>query len=219
MTLPDSAKIYSVKILKIYDFWVLKISNSFAWKCNTQTHLVPFFRKHMKKEHMDIGVGTGFYLRNIDPYTELTLCDINLNSLFHARKKSSCSDVRILKHNIIDKFSDDVSKKYNSVSLFYVLHCLKGNLHEKCKIFDNIVETLKDDGVFYGATILGVSASHNTFGKILIKKYNSSGVFGNYLDNEQELRYELEKRFSNVNIIVIGTVALFEAKKPITLPA
>lgn len=85
-------------------------------------------------------------------------------------------------------------------------------MKEKSVIFDNIKYILDDDGVIYGATILGNQAKHNILGKKLIDTYNDKGIFCNLLDNADELENELKKRFSQVSLKIEGTVALFLAK-------
>lgn len=56
------ASVYSPAVLKLYDWWVLGLSNRFAWECPTKTVLLPFFKEHIGQRHLDVGVGTGFYL-------------------------------------------------------------------------------------------------------------------------------------------------------------
>lgn len=68
----DSAKIYSPIVLSFYDFWVLKISNTFAWKCSTNNILHPFFLENISEKHMDIGVGSGFYVSKLPKEISLT---------------------------------------------------------------------------------------------------------------------------------------------------
>ena len=76
------AAVYTPFTLKLYDWWVLGVSNRFAWQCPTSTTLLPFFEKHMGQRHLGVGVGTGFYLANarISAATNLTLLDLNDNS-------------------------------------------------------------------------------------------------------------------------------------------
>lgn len=77
--LPDSpgtagAKPYSPLALFIYDFFVLKFMAHFVWRCSTSAVTLPFFRKHIArgrgKKHLDIGVGTGWFLQNAMNWTE-----------------------------------------------------------------------------------------------------------------------------------------------------
>lgn len=60
-TQQSGAKVYNPFTLSLYDWWVLNISNKYAWKCPTDTRLLPFFLHHMGETHLDIGVGTGYY--------------------------------------------------------------------------------------------------------------------------------------------------------------
>ena len=60
---PASARYYTPLFLRLYDVFVLWFSNRFAWRCPTPTVLLPFFKAHIGTEaHMDVGVGTGYYL-------------------------------------------------------------------------------------------------------------------------------------------------------------
>ncbi len=61
----DGAKIYTPLTLKLYDWWVLGVSNRLAWGCPTKEHLLPHFLEHLGNNHLDIGVGTGFYLTHV----------------------------------------------------------------------------------------------------------------------------------------------------------
>ena len=58
------AKIYTPLTPKaLWDWWVLGVSNRFAWDVPiTKEHLLPHFLEHLGNNHLDIGVGTGFYL-------------------------------------------------------------------------------------------------------------------------------------------------------------
>jgi len=53
--------IYNFGFLSLYDLGILTLSCTFAWRCPTSTYLLPFFRKHMSRNHLDIGVGTGYF--------------------------------------------------------------------------------------------------------------------------------------------------------------
>lgn len=59
-TQQSGAKVYNPFTLSLYDWWVLNISNKYAWKCPTDTRLLPFFLHHMGETHLDIGVGKSF---------------------------------------------------------------------------------------------------------------------------------------------------------------
>ncbi len=83
----DSAKVYNPVTLKIYDWWVLSVSNRFAWRCETSKHLLPHYMQHVRQKHLDIGVGTGFYLPVIPKGYSISLLDLNEASLNAASRR------------------------------------------------------------------------------------------------------------------------------------
>ncbi|SUH37326.1 type 12 methyltransferase [Salmonella enterica subsp. enterica] len=80
-TQQSGAKVYNPFTLSLYDWWVLNISNKYAWKCPTDTRLLPFFLHHMGETHLDIGVGTGYYLKHAPATHAISLMDLNPDSL------------------------------------------------------------------------------------------------------------------------------------------
>ena len=62
---------------------------------------------------------------------------------------------------------------------------------------------------------LGDGVDHNLGGKGLMTLYNRMGIFHNRQDDAQGLRAALEKCFADVDLSVIGTVAVFSARRPL----
>lgn len=202
----DGAKVYTPVSLKLYDWWVLNISNSYAWHCDTNKYLIPHFKNYLSDRHMDIGVGTGFYLKKSLNY-------IKEISLTHTKKYIPGDKlINCLQHDIFHPFSNELNASYNSISLFYLLHCLPGTMREKKKAIENIRYLLTEEGVLYGTTILGKGVKHNFFGKKLMSVYNKKGIFCNYSDSVDSLEEILSSLFHDISIHVQGTVALFTAK-------
>ncbi|WP_234891062.1 class I SAM-dependent methyltransferase [Agrobacterium vitis] len=85
----SGAAIYSPLTLKLYDLVVLGFSNRFAWTCPTRKVLLPFFKAHLSDNHLDVGVGTGYYLAEagIGPHQKVSLLDLNPNSLKAAQAR------------------------------------------------------------------------------------------------------------------------------------
>lgn len=210
------AAIYSPFVLSIYDLWVLNISNSFFWKCSTKDILLPFFKKNLSKKHLDVGVGTGYYLKNSDlsDHHDITLMDLNENSLAAAKNRLRPFAVKTIHHDIMQTVPDHFHHLYDSISLFYLIHCLPGDLNNKSLIFNNL-KKLSPNGVVYGATILGEYIHHNYGGKKLMNIYNKKGIFSNRIDTAEKLKLILEDHFHEVNVEIYGKVALFEARQPI----
>lgn len=214
-------EIYTPLILKIYDAWVLGISNRYAWRCRTDKILLRHFQRHMGDRHLDIGVGTGFYIANIkDGSNNVTLVDVNSNSLNFATKRIGRHRInRILQHDICHPLPDGENEQYDSVSMYYVLHCLQGGMNVKSSAIGHAARALTQNGTLHGATILGQNAGHNGFGRYLMRVYNRKGIFSNLSDSCNGLRSALEKYFDNVVIYQYGVVVVFNAtQKKFMLP-
>jgi SAM-dependent methyltransferase len=213
----QGAAVYSPLVLKLYDCWVLGISNSFAWQCPTKKILLPFFKQHVGQRHLDVGVGTGYYLHNthLPSKTHVTLMDLNPNSLAAANARLNRASTQLIQHDVMTALPTQLDGAFDSISLFYLLHCLPGTLKDKSIVFEHLKHHIKPDGVLYGATILGDGANHNRFGQKLMTIYNKKGIFGNQHDNRETLEAEMSKHFADVRITVCGKVALFEGRQSI----
>ncbi|HDL8287384.1 TPA: class I SAM-dependent methyltransferase, partial [Yersinia enterocolitica] len=210
------AKVYTPLTLKLYDWWVLGISNQFAWLCPTKDVLLPHFTKYVGNEHLDIGVGTGFYLTHLPQGSHVSLMDINISSLNAASHRAGVERVKdCIQHDVFKPFPKKFHHKFDSISMFYLLHCLPGTPIEKSQAIANARDALSTNGVLYGATVLGEEANHNCFGKKLMDVYNAKGIFSNKADTQNALQTMLSTCFYNVEIMQIGKVALFWAQNKI----
>lgn len=209
------ARIYNPFTLKIYDFWVLNISNKYAWHCHTDNILLQHFRVNMSTKHLDIGVGTGYYIANIkDGSNNITLLDLNPNSLSAAAKRIGRRRINhVLQHDIFCELPEHEKGQYDSVSLYYLLHCLKGSFNEKALAIEHASQALANSGTLYGATILGKGVKHNGFGEYLMELYNKKGIFCNKEDSYEDLKAVLERYFHKVDVHQHGVVAVFTASR------
>ncbi|WP_208952120.1 class I SAM-dependent methyltransferase [Rahnella sp. ChDrAdgB13] len=207
------AKIYSPLVLKIYDAWVLTFSNNYAWRCNTEHILLNHFRRNMAAKHLDIGVGTGYYIANTPENSNaVTLMDLNPNSLASAAKRIGPHRIHhVLQHDIFMPLPDSEKGQYDSVSLYYLLHCLRGTMDEKTRAIEHASQALKPDGILHGATILGKDVEHNGLGRYLMNVYNKKGIFCNTSDSYEALKVVLSRYFEHVTLQQHGVVALFTA--------
>lgn len=207
------ARIYTPLILKLYDLWVLQISNNYAWRCHTDNILLRHFQTNMATKHLDIGVGTGYYIANIkDGSNDITLLDLNPNSLSAAAKRIGEHRIsHVIQHDIFMPLPESEKGQYDSVTLYYLLHCLRGTMHEKARAIEHASQALTDRGTLHGSTILGKGVEHNGFGRYLMKVYNKKGIFSNAEDSLEDLRTVLERYFYKVDIRQYGVVAVFTA--------
>ena len=143
----DGAKIYTPLTLKLYDWWVLGVSNRLAWGCPTKEHLLPHFLEHLGNNHLDIGVGTGFYLTHVPESSLISLMDLNEASLNAASTRAGESKIKHkISHDVFDPYPAALHGQFDSISMFYLLHCLPGNISTKSCVIRNAAQALTDDG-------------------------------------------------------------------------
>lgn len=205
--------IYTKPVLSIYDLWVLGFSNSAIWRCPTK-NLRHHYRKHVTLNHLDVGVGTGYYLDKclLEQKRRLALLDLNNNSLEKAAERVKRFKPEVYQADILSPLNLPC-KPFESISINYLFHCLPGAIKEKTVILDSLSEYLHDGGKIFGSTILSHGVHQNFAAQKLMAFYNRKGIFANTRDYRNGLRDELESRFSNVQIEVKGCVALFSARK------
>lgn len=204
--------VYSKKVLSVYDLWVLGFSNSFLWNCPT-SHLKTEFTKNASNNHLDVGVGTGYYLENCLNNTKrrLALLDLNQNSLDSAALRVSKFNPEVYRANILEPL-ELACDRFDSISINYLLHCLPGSLEEKSLVFKHLCPYLNEGGTLFGSTILGTGVDTGYFVQKLMSIYNKKGIFDNSNDSLAALSSALHDYFEDVDIQVIGCVAIFSAK-------
>lgn len=207
--------VYSTFLLKIYDLWVLDISNNWIWRCPKRFQQEQF-DCFATANHLDIGVGTGYYLKHHHwpKGTCLSLMDLNPSCLDAAKKAVKPLDAKTHQADIFKKQPDAFCEQFDSISMNYLLHCLPGGMADKSVAIDNAVAMLKPGGVLFGATILADEHLQSGMSRRLAAFYNRKRIFSNQQDEHKSLQAALEKNLEQVEIIVKGCVALFRGYKP-----
>jgi SAM-dependent methyltransferase len=213
------AACYESWIMYIYDFFVLGFVNRFAWRCPTDKHLLPLFKNNVRTTHLDIGVGTGYYLKNskIASSVKLTLSDLSPNAIRVAKLRSGRPDAAEMLWDVTQPFPVPEGKydKFDSVSMYYVLHCVPGPVKNKTIVFENIKNCMTADGVLTGATVLGKGIQDNFIGKRVRAHCVADGVFDNVDDDAETFINALRDNFNHVEVEVIGVSFVFKAVGPI----
>ncbi|KAI0070220.1 hypothetical protein K474DRAFT_1609087, partial [Panus rudis PR-1116 ss-1] len=206
--------------------------------------LEPHFLSHITRtpqgQHLDIGVGTGHYLalaarsralRNVSSVTLFDLSPLTLSMAEERLRKAGYEgEIKVVQ----DEKHEPSQQTFNSISLFYLLHCLPGNMYTKSsKVFSSLKHRLSSPpstppqldsdpnslrhnggGVLYGATVPGERyASHNWLGKMWLRYYNRQGVISNTEDSREGLEVALREHFGEVDIWEEGRVVLFVARR------
>jgi len=218
-----SAKDYTPSFLKHYDFVALGFASTFAWRCPTSKYLLPFFLQHAGHTHLDIGVGTGYFTAQAvqqQKIAEISLLDLNPHTLDRAAERVqdaglSKDKVSTLVHDAFTPLPAEMKGKHDAVSMFYLLHCLPGRMSDKApRVFEHLKEGLRPGGTLYGSTVLGEGVKHNFIATRMIRRFNRTGHWSNYRDSEGDLRKALKEHFEDVEVRVVGIVALFKGSKP-----
>jgi ubiquinone/menaquinone biosynthesis C-methylase UbiE len=202
--------VYSPIVLRMYDWYVLGLSNRLLWRCPTSA-LRQLYDRNVSARHLDIGVGTGYFLdkaRWPAANPSITLVDLNVNSLNAASRRIRRYAPETIVANALEPLPR--RKSYKSAALCYLLHCMPGAIPEKAVVFDYLRPLLEPGARVFGATILQGSLPRSRTAQKLMNLYNRKGIFSNAADTVEDLDAALRARFTDVTIEVKGSVALFE---------
>jgi len=209
------AAIYTRQILSIYDVAVVGFSNQLVWCCPASV-MVDFYNANISANHLDVGVGTGYYLdkcRFPTPTPRIDLLDLNPNSLNVTAQRLQRYAPTTHLANVLEPLSlDTMDATFDSIALGYLLHCLPGTMVSKQIVFDNLKPLLNPNGVLFGTTILGQNIQPNPLAWLLMRVYNSRAIFSNTEDTLANLEAGLKQHFKDYAVKVVGCVALFTGR-------
>jgi hypothetical protein len=203
-------------MLRLYDVGVLGFSCRYIWGCPSSL-LLTQYDACAGESHLDVGVGTGYFLDRcrfptLTPRIELV--DLNANTLDHTGLRIARYAPRRHVRNVLEPLRLDVDQ-VESAGINFLLHCVPGTMSEKAVVFDHVAEYVKPGGTVFGSTILAKLDGQRLptrRARQLMRLYCNKGIFSNSADDFDTLERELEARFSNVEVDVMGAVALFRAK-------
>ncbi|RCS46057.1 class I SAM-dependent methyltransferase [Bremerella cremea] len=208
-------QIYTRKTLALYDVIVHRFSNHWLWNCPT-AKLQAWFERHVTDNHLDVGVGTGFFLERCTKWTSesrIGLLDANENCLHVAEQRIAPLQAEVIHANLAEPFSLQ-TEPFQSLSLMYVLHCLPGDAAFRKRVIGHCATSLLPGGQLFGATILGQPQPRGWLGRRVMASYNRKGIFGNADDTKDALAASLSDSLHDIEIEQIGSVALFSGVRP-----
>jgi 2-polyprenyl-3-methyl-5-hydroxy-6-metoxy-1,4-benzoquinol methylase len=205
--------VYTKRTLAVYDFLVLGVSNRYIWRCPTR-RLEEHYRKHVTANHLDVGVGTGYFLSRCSFPSQtprIALMDLNADALeFTARRIQRHKPTKYCR-NVLEPISID-APMFDSVGINYVLHCLPGPIESKAVAFDHLKALMNPEAVLFGSTLLQGGVPRSWLAERLMGAYNMKGIFSNRHDDLESLKRALRQRFREVAVEVVGCAALFSAR-------
>ena len=210
---------YGPMLLRLYDPIVVAHVSRIVWRTPPGS-LTDRFRERVRPNHLDVGPGTGYFLdkSGLPDGSEITILDPNPNVLKHVSKRlADRFKVTAVEADVLKPLP--VTGPFDSAALHLVIHCLPGPLERKQLAVNNVAAVLAPDGVFFGASVLGIPGPHTRLARGVLKVFNKQGGFDNLGDTEEALRTMLGTAFEQVTFETMGSVAVFAAMGPKVPPA
>lgn len=207
------AAVYSNLLLSFYDIEVLMFELPCIFKCPLH-EVKDFFNKNVSGVHLDVGVGTGYFLdKGKFPVENPTihLMDLNPNTLQKTSKRIMRYDPISHQCNVLEPIQADLPM-LDSISAINFLHCLPGSMLSKEAAIKNLKPFLRDGGVFFGVTVLGQGVDVGMLYRMANLTYNKKTIFSNLQDNASDLEVILRNNFEKVSVHVVGSVAFFSGQ-------
>jgi ubiquinone/menaquinone biosynthesis C-methylase UbiE len=204
--------VFNQRMLKYYDR-LLEFTCNRIWRCPISRTL-ELYKRHLSSNHLEVGVGTGYFLEHSHlPGSEprLALLDLSPHCLKRTATRLSRYAPEVYRANALVPIELGV-RRFDSIAINYVLHCMPGALPEKGVVFANLKPLLNSSGVLFGSTVLRHGVRCDLGARAFMRLYNARTVFCNLEDSLCDLRQALERTFRSVQIEVVGCVAQFSGR-------
>ncbi|HMG45812.1 MAG TPA: class I SAM-dependent methyltransferase [Acidimicrobiales bacterium] len=206
--------VYTPLFLKAYDVFVLGFSCRLVWRC-PKAQMLAHYDRHIGARHLDVGVGTGYFLDKASWPTDptLSLVDLNANSLAAASHRTGRFAPAATDADILQPLPELPHAPFDSVGVNFLLHCIPGALPDKAtQVFAHVTPYVEPGGVVFGATILRGGVRRTPPARVLMAAYNRRGILHNRGDSLDGLTTALDAAFDSHTVDVVGCVALFAGK-------
>ncbi|MEM7342659.1 MAG: class I SAM-dependent methyltransferase [Chloroflexota bacterium] len=204
--------VYTPFMLSIYDWAVIGFLGQ-LWHCPAHYYQA-HYQTHITDNHLDVGVGTGYFLDNCRFSTQtprIGLMDINPNSLNAAQRRIKRYTPEIYRQNILEPLQIQ-PHPFDSIGLNGLLHCLPGTIEEKSVVFDHLKTLMAPGAIIFGSTLVNQGITKNRLQGWALHRMNRLKVLHNTTDDPKDLEMALAQRFKESQVRVIGCMALFWAK-------
>lgn len=204
--------VFNQRMLRYYDR-LLEFTCNRVWRCPIRRTL-ELYGQHLSSNHLEVGAGTGYFLEHSHfpgPDPRLALLDLSPHCLKRTATRLSRYAPEVYRANALAPIELSV-KRFDSIAMNYVLHCMPGALPKKSIAFANLKPLLNESGVLFGSTVLRHGVQCDIAARAFMRLYNARKVFCNLQDSLTDLRQALERTFRHVQIEVIGCVAQFSGR-------
>lgn len=204
---------YTRRSLAVYDIAILGYFSRLAWRCPAH-RIVAHYNRHVSANHLDVGVGTGYFLDHCTFPTDtprVALLDPNAECLKVASRRLARFDPEVIEADVLQPIAYS-GAAFDSIGLNYVLHCLPGDIVAKGTVVDHLRPIANPGATLFGATLLHDGVARNWFARAVMTRNNAHGIFSNADDSMSGLRTMLETHLTDVTVDVVGCVGIFSGR-------
>lgn len=201
---------YTRRSLALYDIAILGFFSRMAWRCPAH-RIVTNYNQHVSANHLDVGVGTGYFLDHCVFPSEtprVALLDPNANCLEAASRRLARFDPQTIEADVLEPV-EYAGDRFDSIGLNYLLHCLPGDITSKGRVFDHLRPMANPGAKVFGATLLHSGVRRNWLARSVMTRNNSHGIFSNTSDSLNGLRTMLARHLTEATVEVVGCVGIF----------
>jgi ubiquinone/menaquinone biosynthesis C-methylase UbiE len=207
-------RVYTSRFLSVYDLVVLGWFSKTAWRCPA-AELTGHYDTHVSANHLDVGVGTGYFLDHCTfptPRPRLALMDVNPACLATACRRGRRFQPETYTANVLEPLAAQLGNDiagFDSIGMTYLLHCLPGTISEKSVVFENLLALAKPGATLFGATLLHEGVNRNWYARRVMAFNNRRRIFSNTGDDLVGLESVLSEHLEKSSVRVMGCVAMF----------
>jgi SAM-dependent methyltransferase len=212
-----SQRFFNKASLFFYDFLLYGVISKYAWGSSIE-RLDSHYKKYVRHNHLEVGVGTGFLLNRVEfdsANPRLALMDLSRECLEKAKRKVARYAPEIYIQNLMEPIRYKIDG-FDSIGINYVMHCVPGGFKEKGVAFAHLRPLLSENGVLFGTTVLSEGVRKNALAKPFMWLMNALGVFNNRRDNEHDLKECLETQFQVIEFEIVGVTVFFAVRNSLS---